>query len=421
MTPAARFRSPRSTPWLVVIGVLVAALSLRGPIVAPTPVLRDIETDLGVGPATVGLLTTAPVLMFAVLTPIAALVIRRSGPERALLVSLTGVLVGTLVRAVPGFGWMLAGMIVIGAAITIGNVVIPVIIRRDVPRERVGLVTAAYTAMLNAGSLVTSLFTAPIAEAIGWPLALLVWSGMTVAGVLVWGAHLRRSGDAPGERYSGEPDTRPVAVPDLDPATITGPLPLVRRSAERSMLRRPIAWLLVATFSGQTVIYFGFTTWLPTIAADELGLDAAAAGALTSLFHGVAIAGAFLVPLLARFAPVIVPVLVICASWLVLTFGALLLPQLLAVWLSVGAVAHAGGFVVVFTLLVGVARSDGEAAGMSALVQGGGYAVGAMSAPVAGALHEATGAWTASLALFAAVAVVYGILMVSATAVARRR
>ena len=56
-------------------------------------------------------------------------------------------------RALPGFGWMLAGMIVIGASITIGNVVIPVIIRRDVPSARVALVTAAYAATLNVGSL----------------------------------------------------------------------------------------------------------------------------------------------------------------------------------------------------------------------------------------------------------------------------
>ena len=42
-------------------------------------------------------------------------------------------------------------MFVIGAAITIGNVVIPVIIRRDVPAARVGSVTAAYVATLNVG------------------------------------------------------------------------------------------------------------------------------------------------------------------------------------------------------------------------------------------------------------------------------
>src|SRR3546814_6659870 len=84
MTSPRASAAGRALPWLLVSGVLVAALSLRGPIVAPTPVLRDIEHDLSLGPTTVALLTTAPVLMFAILTPVAAYVIRRSGPELAL-------------------------------------------------------------------------------------------------------------------------------------------------------------------------------------------------------------------------------------------------------------------------------------------------------------------------------------------------
>ena len=69
---------------------------------------------------------------------------------------------------------------------------IPVIIRRDVPTARVGIVTASYAATLNVGSLITSLLTAPLAGVIGWNLALLTWAALTIAGVLVWGAHLRR-------------------------------------------------------------------------------------------------------------------------------------------------------------------------------------------------------------------------------------
>ncbi|HOT50728.1 MAG TPA: MFS transporter, partial [Candidatus Hydrogenedentes bacterium] len=128
------------------------------------------------------------------------------------MLSLSGVLLGTVIRAIPGFGWMLAGMLVIGAAVTVGNVVIPVIIRRDVPPEHVGVITAAYVATLNAGSLITSLLTAPLAALIGWPAALVAWSGLTVAGILLWGAHLRRarrSGEDRGDRYSG--DERPPA------------------------------------------------------------------------------------------------------------------------------------------------------------------------------------------------------------------
>ena len=428
MTSNLARRAGRGIPWFVLAGVLVAALSMRGPIVAPTPVLRDIEQDFGIGSATAGLLTTAPVLMFALLTPLAALVIRRAGAELALMLSLSGVLLGTVIRAIPGFGWMLAGMLVIGAAVTIGNVVIPVIIRRDVPPARVGVVTAAYVATLNAGSLVTSLATAPLAAVIGWPAALLAWSLLTVAGIVLWGVHLRRSrqaGQEWGDRYSGDerqPSGGSRAARDMDPTTLTGPMPVVARGhSERAMIRRPVSWLLLVAFAGQVTIYYALSTWLPTLTADELGLDAAAAGALSSLFQGAGIVGAFVVPLLARFTPAIVPTLTICVSWLVLTVGMLVAPQLTWLWLTIGAIGHAGGFVVIFTTLVMVARSDSEAAGMSALVQGGGYGIGALGAPVMGALHEATGGWTAALALMVVLAVLYCVALLAAGSAARSR
>ncbi|MGC5169699.1 CynX/NimT family MFS transporter [Micromonospora sp. DT81.3] len=426
-----------AVPWLVIAGVLVAALSLRGPIVAPTPVLADIEHDLGVNAATAGLLTSVPVLMFALLTPLAALVIRRAGAEIALMLSLSGVLLGTLVRAVPGFGWMLAGSLVIGASITIGNVVIPVIIRRDVAPERVSLVTAAYTATLNAGSLLTSLATVPLASVVGWNMALLLWGAVTLAGAVLWGVHLgreKRAGRGWGSRDSGEqhdPAARRVSTGTgpLDAASLTGPMPALgmrggrkERGArhERTMLRRPVVWLLVGAFGAQTFGYYGMSTWLPTLVADTLGVGQAAAGALASIFQGMGIVGAFLVPILARFAPPVVPAAVVCFCWLALSVGLLLAPDAFVIWVAFGAMAHAGGFVVIFTLLVGVARSDAEAAGMSALVQGGGYGIGALGAPLLGAVHEATGGWSAPLMIMAGVAVAYTVLLLSALAAARR-
>lgn len=415
--PARAARS--ALPWLVIAGVMTAALSLRGPIVSVTPVLTEIETDLGVGSAAAGLLTTAPVLMFALLTPVAALVIRRAGAELALLVSLSGVLVGTFVRALPGFGWMVAGMVVIGASITIGNVVIPVIIRRDVPSDRVALVTAAYSATLNAGSLLTSLLTAPLAAWIGWPAALLTWSAITVAGIALWSVHLRRARAAGDDRLSGAVHPASGSPPsDLDPSVLTGPLPVVGRG--RSFLRRPVVWLLLVAFGLQCLIYYALSTWLPTFAAEELGLGPSAAGAMASIYQGVGILGAFLVPVLLRFTPRIVTPLVICGSWLIVTAGLVFAPELLWIWLAIGAIGHAGGFVVIFSTLVAVSRTDAEAAGMSALIQGGGYTIGAIGAPLMGGLHEATGGWQAALVLMLVLAVGYCAALLAAYAASAR-
>lgn len=419
MTSPAAARAARGLPWLVIAGVLVAALSLRGPIVAPTPVLREIEADLGIGAATAGLLTTAPVLMFALLTPLAALVIRRAGAEFALLASLSGILLGTFIRALPGFGSMLAGMVVIGAAITIGNIVIPVIIRRDVPPASVATVTAAYTATLNVGSLLTASLTAPLAQSIGWSAALLVWSALTIGGIILWIVHLRRSAGL-GDRYSGEAEpTSSGRSPDPS-AALTGPLPTIAgRRAERSLLRRPVAWLLVTAFGLQVAMYYALTTWLPALTADELGITVAGAGALASVFQGAGIAGAFVVPLLARFASPLVAPLTIGVSWLATTVGILVAPELLWLWLLFGGIGHAGGFVVIFSALVAVSRSDSEAAGMSALVQGGGYSIGALGAPIIGLVHDVTGGWTVALMILIGTSAAYSVVLLAAVARSR--
>ncbi|WP_402842386.1 CynX/NimT family MFS transporter [Microbacterium sp. GXS0129] len=402
----------RSLPWLALAGVMVAALSMRSPIVAPTPVMSRITADFGIDAGTAGLLTTAPVLMFALMTPVAALVIRRRGAEFALMTTLVGVLIGTFVRGLPGFGWMLVGMIIIGGSITIGNVVAPVIIRREAPPARVATMTAAYTAMLNVGSLITSLATAPLASAIGWQWALMAWSGLTVIGILLWSAHMaRRRAIVPAAAD---------ALPERDAvATITGPTPVVGAGSRQRVLR-PITVLLMLAFGCQSAAYYALTTWLPTIGADRLGLDANAAGAMSSVFQGVAIIGAFLVPVLARYTPPLVPVIVVGATWVTTTLGLAVAPELMLLWMCVGAVAQAGGFVAIFAMMVQISRSDAEAAGMSALVQGVGYVISSLGAPLTGLLHDLSGGWTLPLWSLVGVTVAYAIMLIGAALTARR-
>ena len=99
---------PRALPW-VVVGIVLVALSLRGPIIAPTPVITQIQSELGLSAATAGLLTGLPVLLFALVTPLASKLIGRFGPEAAVLVCLSGVLAGTVLRSAGPAPVVLAG------------------------------------------------------------------------------------------------------------------------------------------------------------------------------------------------------------------------------------------------------------------------------------------------------------------------
>lgn len=161
----------QALPW-VITGIVVVAPSLRAPIIAPTAVIGDIQAGTGLSAAGAGLLTGLPVLLFALVTPLATRVIRRFGPETAAGLCLAGILAGTVIRSAGPAAIVLAGTVLIGAAMTLGNIAVPVLIRRDVPWRRISAVTGAYSATMNVGSMATLLGTAPLAARAGWRWAI---------------------------------------------------------------------------------------------------------------------------------------------------------------------------------------------------------------------------------------------------------
>jgi MFS transporter, CP family, cyanate transporter len=395
----------RALPW-VVIGIVLVALSLRGPIIAPTPVITEIQSDLGLSAATAGLLTGLPVLLFALATPLASKLIGRFGPETAVLVCLTGVLAGTVIRSAGPAPIVLAGTVVIGAAIAVGNIVVPVIIRRDVPWRRIPTVTAAYTAALNVGSMITALGTAPLAAVVGWRWALAAWGVLTLAALVFWLVVARRR--------AGTPHTTPAPA---EPDTATGALRQARGTAQ---IRR-IGWWLTLAFCGQAISYYSVTAWLPTLLADTRGLSLSASGAGASLFQVAAIAGALGVPLLAARAPAWAPVAVIGALWITLPLGLLVAPEGYLAWSIIGGIAQGGGFTTIFSIVARIVRTDAEAAATSARIQGSGYLAATVGPPLVGALNSGTGGWTVPLLVVLGATVVFLIGGLLAVAEIRRR
>jgi len=96
----------------------------------------------------------------------------------------------------------------------------------------------------------------------------------------------------------------------------------------------------------------------------------------------------------------------VCAAWIVLPLGLLFAPAWWSAWCAFGGAAQGGGIAVIFALIVRKARDAAENRRMSALVQGGGYTVAATGPFVIGAVHEASGEWTAPLVVVLASIVV---------------
>jgi MFS transporter, CP family, cyanate transporter len=373
--------SRASSNGLLLFAVLLVALNLRGAIAAVAPVLPEIRADLSLSAGAAGLLTSLPVLCFAAASPASAWLARRVGLERAVLLGLAGLAVATVLRTLDDVPVLLAGTLAVGVAMTVGNVVVPVVIKRDFPL-RAGRVTGLYTAALAGGAAMAAALTAPIAAAWGWRVGLSVWSLPVVVALVVW--------------WLATTDLRAIAAGRIADA---GADREHRRRGPR-VWRSPIAWAVTFFLGFQSFAYFAITAWLPTLLVDRAGLDIATASVGMSLFQLVGIPGTLLIPLLAGRRPqqVWLGVFVACC-WCTATTGLLFAPSAWFVWTLVAGFAQGSGISFAFTVLVLRAHDTASARDLSSMAQLVGYTLGAAGPAVVGALYQSTGDWVVPLVL----------------------
>lgn len=393
----------------LLVAVLAFALNLRTPITSLPPVMADVATGLGLDQTLTGLLVGIPALCFSVVAPAASALIARLGPYPAVTVALLGVVAGTLVRSAgsgtTGVVAAFAGTVLLGAAITVGNVVVPVIIARDFA-DRTAPATGLYSSVMNLGSVLATSLTAPLAALLGWQGAVASWSLMAVAALVVWLVTTRRAGLP--RATPTDPD-RPGAVPGR-------PAPERPDETWTSVLRRPLTWVLSLAFAGQSFSYYAVTGWLPELLRDLLGVSVTTAGNAAAPFQGLAIAGSVLVPLvLATRAPMRVAAVAMGVLWAALPAGLLLAPQWWLVWVCLSGIAQGGNFVVIFTVAAQRCRTVAQTRRTVAAVQTVGYAVAATAPSVIGAVHAASGGWTAALLVMLASTLTLGVAEVVAT------
>ncbi|MDQ4503136.1 MFS transporter [Sinomonas sp. ASV322] len=389
---------------LALLAVGLMSLNARAPLVGLGPVLGGIQRDTGLNATVAGLLTAIPVLCFGLVTPAAAWFIGRIGINHANLYFFGGLAAGIVLRSFGGAAGAIAGTVVIGVAMTIVNVVTPLLVGRDFP-HRAALMTGITTASVNVGTTLASALTAPFADAVGWQWSLVSWLGLTAIAAGTWLFLFPPSKDGP--RWSDADFPSPLAraaarrraelrAAQGQPGTQTGPLPKVPAPtlspANRRMMR-----LFTAAFALHNLGYYAITLWLPTFLTQTRGMTPSEAGYAASLFQVFAILGPLLVPALARaFGWGAQPLFVLVAAcWIALPLGLLAAPALWSLWALLGGIAQGGTFTVVFTVVIQRARSLDENRRMTAFIQSVGYGFAAAGPILMGFLRDAAGGWTA--------------------------
>lgn len=365
---------------LIAVALVALAFNLRPAATSVGPVLQDIRTGLGLGPITAGVLTTLPVLCFAVFGALAPAAARTIGVHRLMLTSLGLLTVGLGVRAVAsGEAVFFAASVAAMAAMATANVLLPSLVKQHFPR-RIGLMTGIYTTALAVGLTSASALTVPVATAVGsWRGGLGVWAFTAVVAALPWLGLLR---------HDVEPEIgRHAAI------------------STSQVLRSPLAWTMAAFFGLQSLQAYAIFGWLPQIFRDA-GFSASSAGLLLGLTAAIGIPISFVLPRLAvRLHSQAPLVLGLCGSYIVGYVG-------LIFWPGQGAVPEAlalgigqGLFPLILTLISLRSRTSDGTAALSGFTQSVGYLIAAVGPFLVGLLYGATGGWTVPLTLLSALVV----------------
>lgn len=372
--PMSRERSS-----LITATAFVVALSLRPALTAVGPVLPRIGEALQLGEAAQGLLGTLPLLAFAAASPLVHLASRRFGMERAVFVSLLVLAAASALRPYTGHAGLWIGTAVVGGAIAVGNVLVPVIIKRDYAAN-VSRATGIYTAFITGGAAIASILAVPIADAVDWRLSLAVWGGLAVLVAVIW---LPRT-------MSPEP-APPAAAADEAPPV--------------SVWRQPMAWLVTGFMGLQSTSFYLFVNWLPTIEIATGGVSERSTGVHLFVFQVFGLIGGLSIPLLLKH-PTNQRAGLMTASTpiLVALLGLLLAPHLAIVWAIVGGLGQGAGLVAALSLISLRGRGHHETTQLSGMAQAVGYTLAAAGPVVAGYLVQVTGGWSTTLGVFAMLA-----------------
>lgn len=369
---------------LLILGILMIATTLRVTFTGAAPLLDAIRAEYDLSTAQTGLLTTLPLLAFALVSPLAAGIARRIGMERSLFAAMLLICAGIALRSLPSATLLFFGTAVIGCGIALGNVLLPGLIKRDFS-QHVARLTGAYSLTMGAAAALGSAVVVPLAlSGFGWRGALLFLMVFPLLAFLIWLPQWRSNAST----------------------TLTTSRTLHARGIWRSTL----AWQVTLFLGINSLIYYVIIGWLPAILISH-GYSESQAGSLHGLLQLATAAPGLLIPLvLHRFHDqrrIAALVSLMCA---VGAAGFWLLPTQAVAWTLLFGFGSGATMILGLTFIGLRASSAHQAAALSGMAQSVGYLLAACGPPLMGKIHDTQGNWQIPLLAVAVLALLMAVL-----------
>lgn len=254
--------SPFLIPGIVMIGI-----ALRAPFTVLPIVLTDIAEGLQVPVSSLGLLTSLPLIMFALCSVFAPRLAQKMSLEKLFALVLVVLTLGSLIR-VFNLPLLYTGTIILGAAIAVLNVLLPSLIQANQP-HRVGLLTTLYITSMGLSITILSALAVPIVQMSSWQGLIWVSTLICLVILLVW---------LPNVKYSHRLAAKQQG-----------------KQEQGALLKNPRVWALILFGGLQSLLFYTSMTWLPTL-GQQAGLSTDTTGLLAAVFSLISLPFSMTIP-----------------------------------------------------------------------------------------------------------------------------
>ncbi|MFA6662341.1 MAG: MFS transporter, partial [Bacilli bacterium] len=340
---------------MLILGIILIAFNLRPAITAVGPLVSLIRADMGLSNSAVGLITTLPLVAFAVFSPVAPQIARRVGNEQTLFLGLLFLVGGILIRSLDVPILLFVGTILVGLGIAICNVLLPALIKERFP-QKVGLMTSVYSTAMVIFAALASGISIPLAQglSLGWQGTLRFWVILAALAIVVWLPQLHQS-----KQLLKQQDVK---------------------SLRHGLLFSPLAWQVTFFMGLQSFCFYVTVAWLPEILC-SYGLSISLAGWMLSLIQFISIPTTFIAPLLAERFPNQRKIIAVIGVLYLVGIGGLLVGRdivLLTLSITLLGLGQGASVSLAFTLFVLRTENGQQAAELSGMAQSIGYLLAAI-------------------------------------------
>ena len=354
---------------IILLGIILLGMILRTPITSVGAIIGSLKNLLEINNTVAGLITTIPLIAFAIFSPFVAKISNKIGLEKTLYLAAIVTSIGLLLRFYINTSVFFVTTFIIGVGLTVGNVLLPGLAKKYFP-ENLGVMTGFYAVVMNVSASVAAGISYPIlssnigGEKFSTGLAVNIWLIVSILNIVIYAIITKNS---KSERIED------------------------KKSGGKGYLRSIKMWSVMLSMGLQSALFYCSVSWFAEIMISK-GFTPSEAGLLLSISQFAQFPSTFLVPVLAEKIKnkLIIPIF-IAMGYVASLIGMIYIQgnfALMTIYIVLFALAGGGSFSYVMYLFSAKSKNEEEAADISGLAQAGGYWLAAIFPPLLGYIRD---------------------------------